>query len=161
MKNTFVFTVGSIVCKLFLGLVIALILNEAIAAARAVALDCPAPVRDADAGLGARLEVDVQRCWRVSSTTSLQKSTIRETPTLWLADPSKAMRSVIAVNVWRGFPFFVITILAGLQAVPQELYDAAKVDGAGVWSRFVKVTLPGITASDRRRDALLDDSHLQ
>jgi ABC-type sugar transport system permease subunit len=65
-------------------------------------------------------------------------------PVLWLADPNVAMPAVIAVNVWRGFPFFVITILAGLQTVPQELYDAAKVDGAGVWQRFRQVTVPGI-----------------
>jgi multiple sugar transport system permease protein len=65
-------------------------------------------------------------------------------PILWLGDPNVALPSVIAVNVWRGFPFFVITILAGLQTVPQELYDAAKVDGAGVWPRFRQVTLPGI-----------------
>jgi ABC-type sugar transport system permease subunit len=63
---------------------------------------------------------------------------------LWLGDPNIAMPAVIAVNVWRGFPFFVITFLAGLQTVPQELYDAVKVDGAGVWARFQHVTLPGI-----------------
>ena len=57
---------------------------------------------------------------------------------------SEASVAVIAVNVWRGFPFFVITILAGLQTVPQELYDAAKVDGAGVWARFKAITVPGI-----------------
>jgi multiple sugar transport system permease protein len=63
---------------------------------------------------------------------------------LWLGDPNIAMPAVIAVNVWRGFPFFVISFLAGLQTVPQELYDAVKVDGAGVWARFQHVTLPGI-----------------
>jgi len=65
-------------------------------------------------------------------------------PILWLGDPNIALPAVIAVNVWRGFPFFVITLLAGLQTVPQELYDAAKVDGAGARSRFLNVTLPGI-----------------
>ena len=65
-------------------------------------------------------------------------------PILWLSDPDMAMPAVIMVNVWRGFPFFVITILAGLQTVPQELYDAAKMDGAGMWQRFWQVTRPGI-----------------
>jgi ABC-type sugar transport system permease subunit len=74
----------------------------------------------------------------------VNETNIRQGPMLWLADPGKAMGSVIAVNVWRGFPFFVITFLAGLQTVPQELYDAVKVDGAGVWARFQHVTLPGI-----------------
>jgi multiple sugar transport system permease protein len=74
----------------------------------------------------------------------LNETNIKDGPMLWLADPGKAMGSVIAVNVWRGFPFFVITLLAGLQAVPQDQYDAAKVDGAGLWSRFWFVTLPSL-----------------
>jgi multiple sugar transport system permease protein len=74
----------------------------------------------------------------------LTQTHVSQGPVLWLADPNIAMPAVIAVNVWRGFPFFVITILAGLQTVPQELYDAAKVDGAGAWQRFRQVTLPGV-----------------
>ncbi len=63
---------------------------------------------------------------------------------LWLTDPGKAMGAVIGVNVWRGFPFFVITLLAGFQTVPQDQYDAAKVDGAGIWARFRYVTIPSL-----------------
>ena len=70
-------------------------------------------------------------------------------------------RSVIAVNVWRGFPFFVITFLAGLQTVPQELYDAAKVDGAGVWARFQSCDAARHLARRRGRHALLGHPHLQ
>jgi multiple sugar transport system permease protein len=60
----------------------------------------------------------------------------------WLGDPFWAKVSVILVNAWRGTPFFAISILAGLVAVPQDLYDAAKVDGAGPIHRFLYVTLP-------------------
>ncbi len=60
----------------------------------------------------------------------------------WLGDPFWAKVSVILVNAWRGTPFFAISILAGLVAIPQDLYDAAKVDGAGAISRFRHVTLP-------------------
>lgn len=144
VKNTIVFTGGSIICKLILGLVVALILNEAIPLRglwRSIVLLPYAMPTLVSVLVWKWMYNDVGGVFNYL----LQKSTIHETPTLWLADPSKAMGSVIAVNVWRGFPFFVITILAGLQAVPQELYDAAKVDGAGVWARFVKVTLPGIT----------------
>lgn len=63
---------------------------------------------------------------------------------LWLADPTLAMVAVIAVTVWRGIPFFGITILAALQSVPDELYDAAAVDGANSLRRFRHVTLPWI-----------------
>jgi multiple sugar transport system permease protein len=56
-----------------------------------------------------------------------------------------AITSVMVANIWRGTPFFGVTILAGLQAVPAELHDAAAIDGAGAWQRFRNVTLPIIT----------------
>ena len=62
----------------------------------------------------------------------------------WLSEPGTAMASVIGVNVWRGFPFFGISFLAGMKAIPGELYEAAAVDGATVLQRFRHVTLPGI-----------------
>ena len=62
----------------------------------------------------------------------------------YLADPHTALASVITVNIWSGIPFFVILFLAGLKAIDQELYDAAAVDGANAWRRFLHVTLPGL-----------------
>jgi len=61
---------------------------------------------------------------------------------LWLASPNLALFSVIVVNVWRGTPFFGIAVLGGLQTIPEELYEAAAIDGAGAWRRFLHVTLP-------------------
>jgi len=60
----------------------------------------------------------------------------------WLGDPVLAMGSIIVINTWRGLPFYGITLLAGLQTVPPELYEAATIDGAGGWQRFRYVTLP-------------------
>src|SRR5215468_3404872 len=62
----------------------------------------------------------------------------------WLGDAATALPSVIAVNVWAGMPFFIILILAGLKSIDRELYDAAAVDGATAWRRFLHVTLPGL-----------------
>ena len=62
----------------------------------------------------------------------------------WLGQRSTAMPAVIAASVWRGFPFWFICILAALQTIPAELYEAARVDGANAWQRFRAVTLPGI-----------------
>ena len=62
----------------------------------------------------------------------------------FLGDPGLAIASVCWANIWRGVPFFGITILAGLQAVPQELHEAAAIDGASVWHRFRHVTIPSI-----------------
>jgi multiple sugar transport system permease protein len=60
----------------------------------------------------------------------------------WLSSPALAMPAVIVANIWRGVPFFAIMLLAGLQAIPTELYEAARVDGASVGQRFVYITLP-------------------
>jgi len=60
----------------------------------------------------------------------------------WLSSPALAMPAVIFTNIWRGVPFFAIMLLAGLQAIPTELYEAARVDGASVSQRFRSITLP-------------------
>jgi len=62
----------------------------------------------------------------------------------WLSEAGTAMAAVIFVNIWRGFPFFGISFLAGIKAIPGELYEAASVDGANAFQRFVHVTLPGL-----------------
>jgi len=143
VTNTVIFTVASIACKLVLGLTIAVVLNEAL------------PLRNLwrsivllPYAMPTLVSVLVWK-WMYNDVAGVlnylaNQARLTDHPILWLGDPHIALPSVIAVNVWRGFPFFVITILAGLQTVPQELYDAAKVDGAGVWARFQQVTLPGI-----------------
>ncbi|ONI88777.1 sugar ABC transporter permease [Saccharothrix sp. ALI-22-I] len=65
-------------------------------------------------------------------------------PAEWLSDPALAMPAVILVNVWKGIPFFTVTFLAGLKAIDSGLYEAAMVDGASPWQRFVHITLPGL-----------------
>jgi len=62
----------------------------------------------------------------------------------WLSEPGTAMASVIFVNIWRGFPFFGISLLAGMKAISSDLYEAAAVDGASAIGRFRHVTLPGV-----------------
>ena len=60
----------------------------------------------------------------------------------WLSDPYWARFSVILVNVWYGAPFFLIMYLAALKSVPEQLYEAASIDGANAWQKFVHITLP-------------------
>ncbi|SHE92167.1 carbohydrate ABC transporter membrane protein 1, CUT1 family [Marinitoga hydrogenitolerans DSM 16785] len=62
----------------------------------------------------------------------------------FLSDPSLAMFSVILVNVWYGIPFFAIMILAALQSIPDSLYEAAEIDGAGYFTKLFKITIPYI-----------------
>jgi len=68
---------------------------------------------------------------------------VHTTP-LWLQDPLWALVSIVLISVWKGFPFYALVILAALQGVPAEIYEAAKVDGANAWHRFRSVTYPGI-----------------
>ncbi len=68
-------------------------------------------------------------------------------PQKWITDPFWAMPAIIAMSIWQGLGINVIIFLAGLQAIPQEYYDAASVDGAAKWSRFRHVTLPMLTPS--------------
>ncbi len=62
----------------------------------------------------------------------------------WLGSPETSLLSVTAMNVWRAFPFFMVMLLAGLQAIPDELYEAADIDGTGPLAKFWYITLPGL-----------------
>ena len=62
----------------------------------------------------------------------------------WLGEPLPAFASVVAVDVWRGVPFVMLLMLAGLQTIPREQYEAAAMDGANAWQRFRYVTLPNL-----------------
>ena len=139
--NTIVYTIGATVLKLGAGLGLALILNERLPLKRlirsAVLLPWIVPtVLSAMAWL-----------WLLTPNFSvlnwiLVHSGLCQRGLPWLTSPSLAMFSVILVNTWRGIPFFAITLLAGLQTIPGELYEASAIDGAGTWRRFRYVTLP-------------------
>ncbi len=62
--------------------------------------------------------------------------------TEWLSNPSTALWSIILINIWSGYPFYMISILAGLQGISADLYEAARVDGASAIQRFIHVTIP-------------------
>jgi arabinogalactan oligomer/maltooligosaccharide transport system permease protein len=65
-------------------------------------------------------------------------------PVEWLGQSNLVLLAVILVNVWLGVPFMMVALLGGLRSIPGELYEAAEVDGATPWQRFVNVTLPGL-----------------
>lgn len=67
-----------------------------------------------------------------------------DVPIAWLGQTSTALGATIVANIWRGFPFMMVLLLAGLQAVNQDMYEAASVDGASAFQRFRDITIPAI-----------------
>jgi multiple sugar transport system permease protein len=65
-------------------------------------------------------------------------------PIDWLGDPHWAMPAIILLAVWKNFGYNMLIFLAGLQTIPDELYEAAAIDGAGAWQRFRHITMPGL-----------------
>ena len=67
-----------------------------------------------------------------------------ETGPNWLSDPDFALSAVVIVNIWKTYPFAALVLLAGLQTIPDEIYEASNIDGAGPIRRFIDITLPGL-----------------
>ncbi len=142
--NTLVYTFVASVLKFVLGLWLALILNERLPFKnffRAIIL-LPWVVPTVLSALAFWWIYDSQ--FSIISWVLMQLGWI-DTPINFLGDPNKARASVIAANVWRGIPFVAISLLAGLQTIPQSLNEAAALDGATPWQRFTKITLPLLT----------------
>ncbi|MFJ6415423.1 carbohydrate ABC transporter permease [Paeniglutamicibacter sp. NPDC091659] len=74
----------------------------------------------------------------------LMKVGLIDQPLNWLSDPAMMMPTLVAVNVWKYSPFFIIVVLARLQSIPKDLFEAVSIDGGGWWHRFTAVTLPSI-----------------
>ncbi len=141
-QNAFVFTGTAVACKLVLGISLALLLNQQLWFKRLIrgAVLLPWVIPTALSTLG--------WWWMFNSLYSVVNWTgialgLMEPPgPNWLGQKYYAMTAVVVVNVWRGLPFFAITILAGLVSIPRELYEAAEADGAGPVTRFWYITLP-------------------
>jgi trehalose/maltose transport system permease protein len=65
-----------------------------------------------------------------------------DAPVAWTASPDLAMAALVAVDVWKTTPFVALLLLAGLQMLPRDCYEAARVDGASAWTMFFRITLP-------------------
>ncbi|MGF6230886.1 multiple sugar transport system permease protein [Inquilinus ginsengisoli] len=139
--NTILYTTVASLFKFVLGLWLALLLNRHLpfkAFLRAIVL-LPWVVPTVLSGIAFWWIFDAQ--FSVISWALIKLGLI-DTPINFLGDVANARASVIAANIWRGIPFVAITLLAGLQTIPQSLYEAAVLDGATNWQRFRWITLP-------------------
>lgn len=141
MKNTVVFTLASVICGLTLGFILALLLNQPI-----------------NTKFRAFFRSILMFPWLTSSTVIAALWMLILNPfglfnwflqsiglsgqTAWLSEESTALFGVILANIWRGFPFMMLMLLAGLQTISKDLYEAADIDGAGFFRRLFYVTIP-------------------
>jgi multiple sugar transport system permease protein len=141
-QNAFVFTGTAVFFKIFLGLALALLLNQQMWFKRLIrgTILLPWVIPTALSTLGWTWMFN--SLYSVVNWTGIALGIMNPPGPNWLGQQYYAMAAVVIVNVWRGLPFFVITILAGLVSIPKELYEAAEADGAGPLARFWYVTLP-------------------
>ncbi|MFP6707514.1 MAG: sugar ABC transporter permease [Alphaproteobacteria bacterium] len=143
--NTLLFAFWSVLFKVVLGLSCALLLQRILKLKRffrgSVLLPFVAPTALSTLGWWLILDPTYSHInWILENLWPI--SMLGFGPYNFLGDPTLAMASVIFVNIWRGIPFFIITILAGLMSIPEHLYDAAEIDGASTWRKFYSITLP-------------------
>jgi multiple sugar transport system permease protein len=145
VRNSLVFTVASVALKILSGLAMALVLNSIWR------------WRNVFRGLfllpwiTSTVIVALTWRWMFDSfpgrgffNSVLMDAGLVTRPLAFMATPEGAMLAVVVANWWRGFPFFGVSYLAGMQSIPLELYEAAAVDGASLWRRFWHITLPGL-----------------
>src|SRR4051794_5940897 len=140
-KTTFIFTGASVVLELVLGLAMAIAMHSAFKGRGLLRTVILVP--------WAVLTVVTAITWRSIfepdlgfANTVLKALHLPGGHTVWLGQKPEALMVMIFADVWKTAPFMALLILAGLQVIPDDIYEAAKVDGSTAWQRFTKITLP-------------------
>lgn len=140
VKTTFIFTAGSVVLETALGLAMALAMHAAFRGQGLLRTVVLVP--------WAVLTVVTAITWQtifepsLGFVNSLLGTIGLPNDTVWLGQSPEALMVMIVADVWKTAPFMALLLLAGLQVIPDDIYEAAKVDGATAWQRFVRITLP-------------------
>jgi multiple sugar transport system permease protein len=133
--HTMIFTVISVTLEFFIGLAMALAMHAAFRGQSLLRTVVLVP--------WAVLTVVTAVMWRTMFVSPYGfVNTILGTHTVWLGQEPYALIIVILADVWKTSPFMALLLLAGLQVIPEDIYEAARVDGATAWQRFVRITLP-------------------
>jgi multiple sugar transport system permease protein len=136
--HTAIFTAVSVVLEFFIGLAMALAMHAAFRGQSLLRTVVLVP--------WAVLTVVTAVMWRTMFVSPYGFiNTIFHSHTVWLGSEPQALIVIIIADVWKTSPFMALLILAGLQVIPGEIYEAAKVDGATTWQRFIRITMPLLT----------------
>ena len=142
-RNTFVYTIVATILKMVGGLAMALVMNQHFRGRNLARAFLLLPF------IVPTVLSTIAWMWILDPTFSVVNWTLRNSGLItqnfsWLGNATLAMVSIIIVNTWRGLPFYGITLLAGLQTIPPDLYEAAAIDGASLTQRFWHITMPVI-----------------
>ena len=135
LEHTLIFTVVSVFLELVIGLAMAMAMHAAFRGQGVLRTVVLVP--------WAVLTVVTAIMWQTMFVSPYGFiNTILHTHTVWLGSEPQALIVIIIADVWKTSPFMALLILAGLQVIPGDIYEAAKVDGATAWQRFTRITLP-------------------
>lgn len=137
------FTVACVTCHMLFGLGLALLLNRVVFARTLIRVGFLAPWIVAPS-IGAIIWVWLLEPQFGVVNYMFSSIGLVDRYQAWLGTPSLALASIIIVDVWRGTPFVMLLLLAGLQAIPRDQYEAAAMDGATPWQQFRFITLPNL-----------------
>jgi multiple sugar transport system permease protein len=145
LRNTLLYTIVTVIFKLIFGMGMAITLNQDFKFRGVVRGVMLLPFVTPD------LVVALTWRWIFDATFGLLNFVLKylnliEINIAWLSNAWTALGAVMIANIWRGFPFFGICLLAGMQAIPKEHYEAAEMDGANVIQRFWHITVPALKA---------------
>lgn len=146
--NTFYFTFGTVPARVVLSLVLALALNQGLRGTTAYRVVYFLPVVTSIVAAALVFQWVFNGNFGILNTFIRDAAAIlglRASPPDWLNSTTWAMPAVMILNLWKNVGFTMVIYLAGLQAIPQELYEAAEVDGAGPWAKFWNITVPMVS----------------
>ena len=141
VKNSIKYVFVEVLCQLIFGMIFALILNQSFKGRGLVRTFCFAPWAVSGV-LTTMLWMLIYNEHIGLLNNFLTVIGLPELRKAWLQNINTAFPSVCIAELWRGIPFFTITLLGGLQGIPTELYESAKIDGCNAWQSFWKITLP-------------------
>jgi multiple sugar transport system permease protein len=145
--QSFYFTLGSVACQFAVGLIAAVLLNQSVVFRgyfRAIVLIPWVVPSSLAAMMFGLLFTSTGLVNTMMHNIGLTQLGLVPENFAWLSDPRTAMPTIIFTNMWKGFPFFAVMLLAAMQAIPGDLYEAARVDGASTLRSFWHITLPSI-----------------
>ncbi len=146
LRNTVVFTGSSVVLETLLGVGFALVLDRPFRGRGLVRSAVLLPWALPTAVMALAFSWIFNDSFGVANDLLLRAGLVRE-PVAWLSGPASAMAAVVLSDVWKTVPFVALIVLAGLQGIPEEVLEAARVDGLSAWQRFRHVVLPLLAPS--------------